>query len=147
MPSNARPTGIESRDDAPPGMLTFVARHYARQAKPDRALAPLSTFATLAPPAVKEGGMPRSANERSTCAASESECPAPRVPSVVERIGGRGERSAFRVKRKRERVSAEPTERHGEAADQGRAKRSRNKPLVCSGALPPAVVEACLRPV
>ena len=78
----------------PPGMLPFVARHYARQAKPDRALAPLSTFATLAPPAVKEGGMPRSANERSTCAASESECPA---SAGAERRGAdRGARSDLR---------------------------------------------------
>ena len=35
----------------PADLLPFVARNHARQAKPDRALAPLSMLATLAPPA------------------------------------------------------------------------------------------------
>ena len=34
----------------PADLLPFVARNHARQAKPDRALAPLSMLATLAPP-------------------------------------------------------------------------------------------------
>ena len=37
----------------PADLLPFVARNHARQAKPDRALAPLSMLATLAPPAAK----------------------------------------------------------------------------------------------
>ena len=35
----------------PADLLPFIARNHARQAKPDRALAPLSMLATLAPPA------------------------------------------------------------------------------------------------
>ena len=37
----------------PADLLPFVARNHARQAKPDRALAPLSMLATLVPPAAK----------------------------------------------------------------------------------------------
>ena len=39
------------RRPPPADLLPFVARNHARQAKPDRALAPLSMLATLAPPA------------------------------------------------------------------------------------------------
>src|SRR5699024_6766056 len=48
---------------APRNMLPFVARHHARQAKPDRVLAPHSKFAVFTSPAAC-----RAARTNDTCA-------------------------------------------------------------------------------
>ena len=48
----------------PADLLPFVARNHARQAKPDRALAPLSMLATLAPPAANAAWRGRGAEEK-----------------------------------------------------------------------------------
>ena len=48
----------------PADLLPFIARNHARQAKPDRALAPLSMLATLAPPAANAAWRGRGAEEK-----------------------------------------------------------------------------------
>ena len=55
IPLTAGGTRVSAYGATPPpaDLLPFVARNHARQAKPDRALAPLSMLATLAPPAAK----------------------------------------------------------------------------------------------
>ena len=48
----------------PADLLPFIARNHARQAKPDRAIAPLSMLATLAPPAANAAWRGRGAEEK-----------------------------------------------------------------------------------
>ena len=51
LTAGGTPRQLRMERRPPADLLPFVARNHARQAKPDRALAPLSMLATLAPPA------------------------------------------------------------------------------------------------
>ena len=73
--------------------------------------------------------------------------PPPQHGNAAWRGGTERERGVFRAKRKRERVSAKPIERHQEVAEERVRGTEPSEAQLHEGASEPAVDTCCLSPV